>query len=96
MENGDLRLGLRCVRGLRAVTGAAIFDAKPFAGIDELARRVPLIRKDELETLASVSAVNGIEAKHRRDALWKAGHAGRPVGPLLEEDHKPSPNRRCP
>jgi error-prone DNA polymerase len=34
--------------------------------------------------LASVGALNGIDAQHRRDALWKAGRAGRVVGPLLE------------
>ncbi len=84
IEDQALRLGLRCVRGLRALTGEAIAAAKPFHDIDELARRTPGIRKNELEMLASVGALNGIEAKHRRDALWKAGRAGRIVGPLLE------------
>lgn len=84
IENRCLRLGLRCVRGLRAQVGGAIADARPFADIDELARRVPLLRKDELEMLAGVGALKGMEARHRRDALWKAGRAGRSVGPLLE------------
>ena len=84
VENGCLRLGLRYVRGLRLITGQAISAERPFLNIDELARRVPQIRKDELEMLAGVGALNGLEAQHRRDAVWKAGRAGRPVGPLLE------------
>ena len=84
IEDKALRLGLRCVRGLRALTGEAIAAAKPFRDIDELARRTPGIRKNELDMLASVGALNGIDAQHRRDALWKAGRAGRVVGTLLE------------
>jgi error-prone DNA polymerase len=84
IEDRSLRLGRRCVRGLRAVTGEAIATGKPFNDIDELARRILGIRKNELEMLASVGALNGIDAKHRRDALWKAGRAGRIVGPLLD------------
>ena len=84
IEGHCLRLGLRCVRGLRAAVGAAIASTRPFADIDELARRAPSIRKDELEMLAGVGALNGLDARHRRDALWKAGRAGRSTGPLLE------------
>jgi error-prone DNA polymerase len=84
IEKQSLRLGLRCVRRLRVVTGQVIAVAKPFSDIDELARRVPGMRKNELEMLASVGALNGMDANHRRDALWKAGRAGRPTGPLLE------------
>jgi error-prone DNA polymerase len=59
IEKQSLRLGLRCVRRLRAVTGQAIAVAKPFSDIDELARRIPEMRKNELEMLASVGALNG-------------------------------------
>ena len=41
IEERSLRLGLRCVRGLRAVTGEAIALAKPFSDIDEFAQRIP-------------------------------------------------------
>ncbi len=85
IEERSLRLGLRCVRALRAVTGEAIALARPFSGIDEIPQRIPGIRKSELEMLASVGALNGIDAKHRRDALWRAGRAGRPIGPLLQD-----------
>jgi error-prone DNA polymerase len=84
-EEHNLRLGLRYAKGLRAEAGAALAAARPFEDIDDLARRVPVLHKDELECLASIGALNNIGAAHRRDALWKAGRAGRPVGPLLEE-----------
>jgi error-prone DNA polymerase len=88
MVEGDehhLRLGLRFVRGLRAEAGMAIAEARPFADVDDLARRVPALRRPELEMLASVGALAKLANGHRRDALWKAGRAGRRVGPLLEE-----------
>ena len=84
-EEHHLRLGLRFVRGLRAEAGLAIAGAKPFASVDELARRIPALRKPELEMLAGVGALAKLGTEHRRDALWKAGRAGKPVGPLLEE-----------
>src|SRR5438445_12834306 len=39
IEGRALRLGLRCVRGLRATTGEAIAVAKPCSDIDELPPR---------------------------------------------------------
>jgi error-prone DNA polymerase len=84
-EEHHLRLGLRFVRGLRAEAGLAVAAAKPFSDVDDLARRVPQLRKPELEMLAGVGALAKVGTEHRRDALWKAGRAGRSVGPLLEE-----------
>jgi error-prone DNA polymerase len=92
IEKRSLRLGLRCVRHLRAITGQAIAVAKPFGDIDELARRIPGMRKNKLEMLASVGALNGIDAKHRRDALWKAGRAEGPQGGCLRACRRRSPN----
>jgi error-prone DNA polymerase len=82
-EQRHLRLGLRYVRGLRAEAGQAVAAARPFTDTDDLARRVPRLRKPELEMLAGVGALAGLGTAHRRDALWKAGLAGRPAGPLL-------------
>src|SRR5437879_2293864 len=51
----DLRLGLRYVKGLREEAGQAIVRERggaPFTSIDDLARRVPELTKDELVTLA--------------------------------------------
>jgi error-prone DNA polymerase len=69
---------------IQTMPSEAIAAGRPFSDIDELARRIPGIRKNELEMLASVGALNGIDAEHRRAALWKAARAGRPVGPFLD------------
>ena len=82
-----LRLGLRYVRGLRQQAAEAILRARaerPFSSVDDLALRVPELRKDELQMLAEVGALNPLRQIHRRDALWMAERAVRPVGPLLE------------
>jgi len=87
-----LRLGLRYARGLREQSARAILRARaarPFSSIDDLAVRVPALRKDEINRLAEIGALNSLERgapqKHRRDALWQAQRAILPVGPLLEE-----------
>jgi error-prone DNA polymerase len=89
LEDLELRLGLNYVRGVRASTARRIVEERgrgEFAGIDDLARRVPELQKDEMARLAEVGALNQLEAReHRRGALWKATRAARPVGPLLEE-----------
>jgi error-prone DNA polymerase len=83
-QDRHLRLGLRYAKGLRAETAAAIVAARPFSDVDDLANRVPKLQKNELALLASIGALNNIGAAHRRDALWKAGRAGRAAGPLLK------------
>jgi error-prone DNA polymerase len=63
--NPSLRLGLLCVRGLREEAGRAIVRArseKPFSSFDDLHRRVPEVRKDELRKLAAVGALNLIDS----------------------------------
>ncbi|MBM3775345.1 MAG: DNA polymerase III subunit alpha, partial [Acidobacteria bacterium] len=90
MRNGKhlcLRLGLRYVKGLREQTARALLGeraAAAFTGIDELARRVPELRKDELSMLAEIGALNSLQQLNRRDALWQIERAARPAGPLLE------------
>jgi error-prone DNA polymerase len=58
-----LRLGLRNVRGLREDAGQALVRERqhaPFTSIQDLARRVPELRKDELNTLAEIGALNSV------------------------------------
>ncbi len=58
-----LRLGLRYVRGLREDAGQALVRERqraPFKSIQDLAHRVPELRKDELNTLAEIGALNAI------------------------------------
>ncbi|HOK46647.1 MAG TPA: error-prone DNA polymerase, partial [Bryobacteraceae bacterium] len=87
IESGCLRLGLLYVRGLREEAGRAIVEERkrrPFTDIDDLVRRVPGLRKDELTTLAQVGALNKLERSDRRGALWESSRAIQPAGPLLE------------
>jgi error-prone DNA polymerase len=82
-----LRLGFRYVKGLRQQAAEAIVRARaerPFTSVYDLAQRVPELRKDEMNMLAEVGALNPLREIHRRDALWMAERAVRPVGPLLE------------
>ena len=61
-----LRLGLRCVRGLREEAGRAIVSARtqrPFTSLDDLHQRVTELRKDELRKLAAVGALNFVGAR---------------------------------
>src|SRR5579871_167710 len=58
-----LRMGLRYVRGLREEAGLALVRERakaPFFSIHDLARRVPELRKDELNTLAEIGALNAV------------------------------------
>jgi error-prone DNA polymerase len=58
-----LRLGLGYVKGLREEAARAMVrerERAPFASVDDLVRRVPELRKDELVTMAEVGALNFI------------------------------------
>jgi error-prone DNA polymerase len=97
-EDIILRIGFRYVRSLREATAKAIVSARyvsPFEDISEVTRRVPELRKDELQNLAACGALNPLDRTHqlhRRDALWQVAKFGRPVGPLLQEipDYDPT------
>ncbi|PYS71862.1 MAG: error-prone DNA polymerase [Acidobacteria bacterium] len=84
-----LRLGLLCVKGLREEAGRAMARArseKPFSSLDDLHRRVPELRKDELRKLAAVGALNCVRqtsvcrvcgeetAEKTNDKMKFAGH----------------------
>ncbi|HEY8205104.1 MAG TPA: error-prone DNA polymerase [Pyrinomonadaceae bacterium] len=65
IRNPTLRLGLLCVKGLREEAGRAIVRAraeKPFSSVDDLHRRVPELRRDELRKLAAVGALNFVHS----------------------------------
>ncbi len=64
-----LRLGLRYVRGLREEAAQALLRERtcaPFTTIQDLACRVPELRKDELTTLAEIGALNAVGNPPRR------------------------------
>jgi error-prone DNA polymerase len=65
----SVRLGLKYARGLREPAGQALVRERslaPFASVQDLARRVPELRKDELTTLAEIGALNEIGNLPRR------------------------------
>jgi error-prone DNA polymerase len=80
-----MRLGFRYVRGLRENAAMAILRERPFASVDDLARRVPELRKDEMRKLAEVGALNPLQNIHRRTALWESERVTRFAGPLLDQ-----------
>jgi len=60
-----MRIGLRYVRRLREEAGRALVrerERAPFTSIEELARRVPELRKNELESLAAIGALESVSS----------------------------------
>ncbi|HYX69148.1 MAG TPA: error-prone DNA polymerase [Terriglobales bacterium] len=96
-EQFAVRLGLRYARGLREEAARALLAERaraPFTSIDDLARRLPDLRKNELVLLAEIGALNSVPSSrfpvpskklHRRDALWQVERAVRRPGPLLRD-----------
>jgi len=74
--NISLRMGLRYVRGLREEAALALVgerNRKIFSSVDDLARRVPEIRRNELNMLAQIGALNCIGGPFvGQGAGWKA------------------------
>jgi error-prone DNA polymerase len=76
-----VRLGLKYSRGLREPAGQALVrerSLRPFASIHDLAHRVPELRKDELNTLAEIGALNSVAS-----GQWSVGRS------KLTTDHQP-------
>ena len=69
VEGPALRLGLRYARGLREDVAQALVrerNCADFVSIHDLVRRVPELRKDELNTLAEIGALNSIGISSQR------------------------------
>jgi error-prone DNA polymerase len=83
----SVRLGLNYLKGLRKEVAEKIIaerSRQPFSSIRDLVRRVPEIRKPELNVLSEAGALNFIDGHHRRQVQWESELAARPVGELLE------------
>ena len=101
VEHLALRLGLKYARGLREPAGQALVRERslaPFTSVQDLARRVPELRKDELTTLAEIGALNAIgnsPQRHRFVERWASppGPTGIPLAgrgrPALQEGYVP-------
>jgi error-prone DNA polymerase len=86
LEEGEVRLGLGYVRGLRADAAKRIVAERvkaPFVSLQDFVDRTDL-RRDEQRRLAETGALNAFGLT-RRSALWQVEKAGRPRGPLFRE-----------
>jgi error-prone DNA polymerase len=84
LEEGEVRLGLGYLRGLRAEAAERIERERsraPFASLQDFVDRTGL-RRDEQRNLAEVGALN-VFGLTRRSALWQVERVGRPRGPLF-------------
>ena len=95
----SLRLGLNYTRSLKESTAAQLVAARsaagPFRDVEDLARRIPSLHRNDLAQLARIGALNRLgEVEHRRDAIWQIEQVARPVGPLLRQsDASPRPTQ---
>jgi error-prone DNA polymerase len=86
LEEGEVRMGLGYVRGLRGGAAERLVAERaraPYTSLQDLVDRNEL-RRDEQRRLAEVGALNAFGLT-RRSALWQVEKAGRPRGPLLRE-----------
>ena len=75
-----LRLGLRYAKGLREEAGQALIRQRKlarFTSIDDLVHRVPELRKDELNTLAEIGALNSIGDSPRKHGATEKNNQSR-------------------
>ncbi len=89
IEDGDVRVGLKYVKGLREDVGLAIQTERErgdFQSIDDLIKRVPDINKREVRALSMAGALNFDNTVHRRHALWQSELALQPAGELFADD----------
>ena len=92
-ENGiagelAIRLGLRYTRGLREEVAQALVrecNRASFASIHDLVHRVPELRKDELNTLAEIGALNSIsDSPQRQTGKFPIADCQLPIGADLQ------------
>jgi error-prone DNA polymerase len=97
-DSTALRLGLRYARGLREEAAQALVRQRhlaPFVSIRDLFHRVPELRKDELNTLAEIGALNeiGNSPQSHRDTE-KTTEVSKRI--MTTDSELPIPNRQLP
>lgn len=70
IENGALRLGMRQIDGFREDWALRIISKRPFASLEDMARRTALPRQ-ALQLLADADAFNSLSLG-RREGAWEA------------------------
>lgn len=79
-HQGELRMGLRYVRGLSQAAAEAIVSERangPYVSIGDLRRRAPFLSARDLSTLAEIGAFARLDGQpSRRSALWQVSAMG--------------------
>jgi error-prone DNA polymerase len=92
-QNPALRLGLRYARGLREEAAQALVRQRtlaPFTSIHDLIHRVPELRKDELNTLAEIGALNSVSSLQFPAQLGQRPFLARPERSEGTDDQRPN------
>jgi error-prone DNA polymerase len=96
-----LRLGLRYAHGLREDAAQALVGQRtlaPFVSIRDLVHRTPALRKEELNTLAEIGALNSIGSlsigNRKTDQGWGRRNHRDPCHPLESAIHQARLHRR--
>ncbi len=94
IEEGEVRVGLRFVRGLREDIGREIVSNRQsgYTSVADLIGRVPAINKREIRALSLAGALNFENTIHRRQALWHSELAIRPQGSLFDQRNDETPS----
>ncbi|HEU5233964.1 MAG TPA: error-prone DNA polymerase [Terriglobales bacterium] len=90
----SMRMGLRYVRGLRESAAKALVNERnqrPFTSVDDLARHVPELRRNELNMLAQIGALNRLDGGFAECQTEPPAVAG---GPEMAE--WPAPGKMMP
>jgi error-prone DNA polymerase len=93
-----MRIGLRFVSGLREETGEKLVVERrhqPFRDLADLSGRVSF-RRDELDTLAELGALESLSGAGRRDALWQVAALERDPNSLFSGKPPPKSNETSP
>ena len=88
-SDGEIRLGLRLVKGLSEKSATRLQTERalsPFTSLEDLRLRVPL-DKPVWRTLARIGALNGL-VEHRREGLWQVEMPLNELGQLLPPAEK--------
>jgi error-prone DNA polymerase len=92
LETGNsplaVRLGLRYARGVREEASQALVrqrNTAPFGSIHDLVNRIPELRKDELNTLAEIGALNSISNSPRSHGVTENIFTGISTGQIKDQ-----------
>ncbi len=87
IEDGEVRIGLKYIKGLRQEAAEAIVARRnadgSYQSVEDLVGRVPVINKKEIRALSLAGALNFGKQVHRRQALWQSELAIQPNGELF-------------